>query len=310
MKYAVITGATCSLGVALVKFLRQKGVEVTAIIRPCSGRLGNLPADPGIQTVAGELSDLSGLSSVLPWRPGGGFFHLAWNSISREMTGDPLAQAKSIVYTLDAVNLAHALGCDVFVGAGSQAEYGRKNQPLTPDLLPMPETSYGIAKLAAGQLSRRRCDDLGMKHGWARILSLYGPYDKDTTGIMYCIRALLSGERPSLTPAEQIWDYIYVADCARALWLIAEKGQHGVPYPVGSGMGLPLRQYFEWLRDAIDPTFPLKFGDKPYSPQQVMYLQADLQQLSADTGFYPEYSFSQGIEAMIEWVKNREGGYL
>lgn len=64
-----------------------------------------------------------------------------------------------------------------FVGAGSQAEYGRVNHALTPDTPCFPENGYGMAKLCAGQMSRVECEKLGLVHIWPRILSVYGPYD-------------------------------------------------------------------------------------------------------------------------------------
>jgi nucleoside-diphosphate-sugar epimerase len=123
---------------------------------------------------------------------------------------------------------------------------------------------------------------------------------------MYCIQTLLKGEKPSLTKAEQMWDYIYSADCARALYLIAEKGRHGAIYPVGSGQERPLREYFECIRDGIDPSLPLGIGEKQYSDGQVMRLCADISELTKDTGFAPEYSFEEGIKKTIDWIRNKD----
>ncbi len=120
---------------------------------------------------------------------------------------------------------------------------------------------------------------------------MYGPFDRETTGAMFCINALLQGKKPSLTKSEQQWDYIYSRDCAKALYLIAEKGRHGAAYPVGSGQARPLSEYFECIRDCIDPSLPLGIGEKPYPPGQIMHLCADITELTKDTGFMPEYSF-------------------
>jgi nucleoside-diphosphate-sugar epimerase len=122
---------------------------------------------------------------------------------------------------------------------------------------------------------------------------------------MYCIYALLRGEKPSLTRGEQLWDYLYSADCARALYLIAEKGRHGAGYPVASGIARRLREYFECTRDCIDPRLPLGLGEKEYPPGRVMNLCADIRPLTEDTGFIPQYSFEQGIRETTEWVRKR-----
>lgn len=303
MKRVIVTGATGPIGIALVKYLDKEGILTTAVTRPGSPRNADLPVSDRIRLAACELADLSSLAGKLAERYDA-FFHLGWNTSSRDVANDPFAQTRSILYTLDAVKLAHDLGCQVFVGAGSQAEYGRVEQPLTVATPARPETSYGVAKYAAGELSRRLCETLGLRHCWARILSVFGPFDRETTAIMYCINALLNGQKPVLTRAEQRWDYIYSADCAKAIYLIAEKGRHGTAYPVGSGQARPLKEYFERIRGLIDPSLPLGFGERPYADRQIMYLGSDNTVLTKDTGFAPEYSFDMGIRETIDWAKN------
>ena len=74
----------------------------------------------------------------------------------------------------------------------------------------------------------------------------------------------------------------------------------------GSGTARPLREYIETLRDAIDLALPLGLGKIPYGPQQVMFLQADITQLAADTGFTPRTAFADGIRATIAWAKTQK----
>ena len=62
-------------------------------------------------------------------------------------------QNNNVKYALQAVKAAKELGCTRFVGAGSQAEYGRVEGTLTPDTPAFPENGYGIAKLCAGQMT-------------------------------------------------------------------------------------------------------------------------------------------------------------
>lgn len=304
MKRAIITGVTGPLGIALAKYLAEIGISMTAVVRPGSKRNADFPKSDRIHVVECDFAALSSLAGRLS-QEYDVFFHLGWNTASREITNDPYAQTLSILHTLEAVQLAHKLGCKVFVGAGSQAEYGCVEGLLAVDTPANPETSYGIAKYAAGKLSRQLCETFGIRHCWCRILSIYGPFDRETTGIMYCIHSLLKGQKPSLTKAEQMWDYIYSADCAKALYMIAENGRHGVAYPVGSGQARLLREYFECIRDYINPSLPLGIGDKQYQDGQIMHLCADITVLTKDTGFMPEYSFEAGIKETIEYTKKK-----
>jgi len=152
-------------------------------------------------------------------------------------------------------------------------------------------------------LSRQLCEAMGIRHCWGRILSLYGPHDRETTLIMYCIRTLLAGGTPALTKGEQRWDYICSLDCARAFQLMAEKGRHGSVYVVSSGEDRALAAYLECLRDCIDPARPLGFGQKAYPEGQVMFMLGDISRLKQDTGFSPAWSFEAGIRATIDWAK-------
>ena len=84
---------------------------------------------------------------------------------------------------------------------------------------------------------------------------------------------------------------------------MAEKGRDGAVYCFGSGKTRLLREYIEALRDAINPTLPIGFGEREYYPNQVMHLEADITTLQRDTGFYPEYTFEHGIRETIEWYR-------
>jgi UDP-glucose 4-epimerase len=307
MKQAIITGATGPLGFALANYLSERDVTVTAILHPGSKRIADVPVSDSCCVIECDLSALALLETQLP-KTYDTFFHLGWDATeSRESRNNPSIHALNILYTLDAVKLAYTSGCKTFVGAGTQSEFLREEGfPVTAAPAATQE-SYGIAKYAAGKLSLRLCEQYGMRHGWARIFSIYGPVERPTTALMYCIHTLLKGEKPSLTKGEQIWDYLYSVDCARALYLIAKKGRHGVAYAVGSGHAQPLREYFECARDCIDPSLLLGLGEKEYPPGEITHLCADIQALTEDTGFVPEYSFEKGIRETIEWVKNNMG---
>ena len=216
---------------------------------------------------------------------------------------DCIRQNRNVEYTLQAVYAAKKLGCRVFIGAGSQSEFGHVDGVLTPELVCNPDNPYGAAKLSAGHNSRILCKQLGIRHNWCRILSLYGPYDGKYTMVMSIIQSLLKGEKPACTLGEQIWDYIYSKDSARAFRLVAEHGKDGKVYCIGSGKAKKLREYIEVIRDCINPDLAIGFGEREYFPNQVMHLEADISELKQDTGFEIQYSFEDGIKETIEWCK-------
>lgn len=297
MKTYVISGATGTIGRPLVDALRARGERVIVLSNPGSTRT---PAawqeDSGIVCVPCGLEGYADPPACLTrLAPADAFIHLAWAKTTGAGRDDAEAQYRNIGYTLDAVRLAHTLGCSVFVGAGSQAEYGRVDRVLTPDRAVQPESGYGIAKFSAGRLSALLCRSLGIRHVWARILSVYGIYDAPGTLISYLISALAAGERPALSPCGQIWDYLYADDAAQALIAMAERGRDGGVYCLGSGRGAPLREYVESVRRIVAPDAVIDYGARPYYPHQPMLLQADLSALTADTGFVPTVEFAEGV---------------
>jgi len=303
---AVVTGATGAIGAALCRVLPDAGIEVFAVVRPDSKRARNLPESERLHLIACDLRQMEALPKILKGKAVDAFFHLGWDKTTGSGRNDMKAQIDNVRCTLDAVHAAAEMGCCVFVGAGSQAEYGRVEGALRPETPCFPENGYGMAKLCAGQMSRVECKKLGIDHIWARILSVYGPCDGEGSMISGTIRRLLCRECPALTAGEQIWDYLYSVDAARALYAMALRGRDGAVYPLGSGEARPLKKYVEELRDAIDPALPLGFGEIPYADKQVMALQADISVLQRDTGWTPETRFTDGIRQTIAWMWEKE----
>lgn len=299
---AVITGPTGAIGTALCKELAQRGIRVFAVCRPGSSREAAIPKHENISVISCDASQLLRLEELIP-DGADAFFHFAWAHTIGARRNDMPAQIQNIHYTIDAVRAAAALGCKVFLGAGSQAEYGRVEGVLKSSTPCFPENGYGMAKLCAGQMSRTEAARLKIDHIWMRILSVYGPGDGPATMISSVARNLLEKQEPALTAGIQQWDYLYSGDAAKAFYLAAKHGVSGKIYPLGSGTALPLKQYILQLRDAINPSLPLGFGRIPYGPLQVMHLQADISELSEDTGFLPGTTFSEGICKTIDWLK-------
>ena len=300
----VITGASSPLGRALIDELLTHNIEVLAICRKNSERMKHIPENKKIKIVECSLSELSELSLEGKYDV---FYHFAWASTAGNAARDLIeAHVDNIKYTLDAVDLAKRIGCYRFIGSGSQAEYGRVNVRLNAEVPTNPESAYGMAKLCAGQMSRLKCEQLGMEHIWTRILSVYGPYDSDKTLVMSVVKNLLSGNCVSCTKGEQIWDLIYSKDAARALYLLGEKGISGKIYCIGRGIQKTIKEYVEEIRDMINPEAENGFGDIEYSSKQVMYLLADIEELVKDTGFQIKYSFEKGIAEIVDFCVNEE----
>ncbi len=298
LERAIITGATGAVGTALTELLISRGVEVLIISRTGSARNGRIPCSPLVQTVFCDLDRLSELENQTrkSWDC---LFHFAWAGASGEGRNDMYLQNANVKAALDAVGTAARFGCRRFIGAGSQAEYGRHEEKLTTNTPTFPETGYGFAKLCAGQMTRAYAHQLGMEHVWLRLLSIFGPHDGKNSMIAQTMRQFQNGLSPDFTAGEQIWDYVYSKDAAKAFFCAAQDGIDGKTYVLGSGEERPLGDYLRTMRDLVAPSLELKLGARPYAENQVMYLAADSGELTADTGYRPDYSFEDGIRELM-----------
>lgn len=275
-KTVAITGSTGMIGLALTNYLISNGITVIMFIREESKKTNLIPNSPLIKVVKCNLENLKTFQLNLQCDC---FFHLGWEQTIGKGRMDTDIQLKNISYTLDAVRLAKKMGAKKFVGVGSQAEYGIHSNKLSIDSHCNPISAYGIAKYSAGKLSKILSDQLGLEFNWIRVLSVYGENDNPNTLISYLKNCLKSNISPNLTKCEQVWDYINDIDAAKIIYIIAKNGLNGITYPLGSGIGRPLKFYVEQIKNDLNPSIKINYGAIEYSKDQIMYLVADMSYL-------------------------------
>jgi nucleoside-diphosphate-sugar epimerase len=146
----------------------------------------------------------------------------------------------------------------------------------------------------------------GVSFSWLRLFSSYGPKDDPSWLVPYVALTLLAGKEPALTRAEQRWDYIFVEDVAAAVIAALDSPAAGV-FNLGSGEARPLRDIICQVRDLVDPALSLGFGKVDYRPDQVMYLEADITELSTKTGWRPVVPLTSGLKSTVEWYRKWQG---
>lgn len=302
MKRAIVTGATGAIGNALINELIDNNVEVLVFCREGSERNAKIPQNHLVSLKYCSLDQLCEIENDTG-KVYDVFFHLAWDGTIGNFRNDMYLQNKNITYTLDAVEAAKRFGCSKFVGAGSQAEYGRVEGKLSADTYVHPENGYGIGKLCAGYMARIRAEQIGLQFNWIRVLSVYGPNDGMQSMVMSSLQKLKNGEVPKFTKGEQLWDYLYSRDAASAFFLIGDKGIDKKTYVLGSGSARALKEYIHIIRDCYKPEAEIELGAIPYSDKQVMHLCADISELTEDVGFTPKYSFEDGMKETIDWFE-------
>jgi nucleoside-diphosphate-sugar epimerase len=196
--------------------------------------------------------------------------------------------------------LVSEIGAKLFIGAGSQAEYGPYDRMIEPDDATHPTTLYGKAKLAAGSMVSQIAVDAGIRFAWLRVFSTYGPKDADHWLIPTAIKTIAAGKRMSLTACEQRWGFLHARDAAAAFRTVLEKPDASGIFNVGHPEAPALHETLTTLRDLVDPTVQLGIGDVAYRSDQVMILQAGTRRLNA-LGWTPSVPLDQGLRETVEW---------
>lgn len=301
MKTVAISGATSSIGVALVNECLEHGCFVYAFVRTNSEHTNRLPQSNRLQMVDFDLADMKNRISLNHGCDA--FFHLAWCGTDKVSRVNPNLQQANIGYMLNALYLAKSLGCKKFIGTDSQAEYGpHKHALLSPEDTVCPNTAYGISKYAAGQLGFTLAEQLGVDFFWIRLFSVYGRYDRPETMLRSTASRMKKGEKCLFTEGTQVWDYLHCDDAARALFLVGKKATGNKTYCLGCGQKRKLKEYVIEMRNAINPQLDLGFGEIPFKPGEEVGVYADISSLHDDTGWKPEVSFACGIRNILPYL--------
>lgn len=301
----LVTGASGHLGSYLVERLLDEGADVHALVRPNSDLWRLQIFIDRIKIIRADLSDIVSVAPAIFQAKPEVVFHLAWQGVTSGFKDDPEQITGNVRGSLDLFDVVRRAGCRSWIGVGSQAEYGPHTEVLNEDTPVRPVTAYGVAKLCVGLLTRKLCELSNIRYVWLRLLATYGPKDDDRHLIPSVIRHLLAGERPSLTPSEQLWDYLYIEDAAEAIYRAAMNEDVSGVFNLGSGEVHSIRSTAERIRDLIDPSLELGFGDLPYPADQVMHLETGIDSLRNATGWTPQISMEEGLRRTVDWYRTR-----
>jgi len=300
----IITGATGFIGYALCQELLENDEYVIAVVRQGSKNKKKLEKLKGLEIVELELSELELLHKEYQIKADC-FYHMAWNGSSGKEMEDFRIQRSNIAYMGKAIEAAKSCGCSKIVGAGSQAEYGVCREETREDVTPLsPFMMYGAAKAAAYQLGKILARQVDISFVWPRIYSIYGVGENPGTLVNYVMECLLKEEVPEITSCENMWNYMYITDCVKALRILGESiGTDGI-YNIASKDTRPLKEFVKEIRDTIAPEREIKFGWKKMNPEQIFWLKPNVEKLYALNNFMPRISFKEGIQRKLSGEYN------
>jgi nucleoside-diphosphate-sugar epimerase len=170
-----------------------------------------------------------------------------------------------------------------------------------------PATLYGISKHTLQTLVLAFCARAGISGAWARIFFLYGPNEDPRRLVASVIRALLLGEPARCTHGEQVRDFLHVADAGSALAALVDSGVEG-PVNVASGNAVPLREVLHVLGKRLGRGDLIQLSARPAPENDPPILAADTGRLNREVGWKPALDLETGLDATIEWWRDRLNG--
>lgn len=209
-----ITGASSFIGVELCRYLSKNGHNVIAMSRRPNEHLDEIAKDGHLEVFRSDMQSLFDKAKSVKADV---FVHLAWAGTTHEERNNPAVHEENVRLSLECVKLAKKMGCQLYVDAGSQAEYGIVPGVLTEDTPCNPITAYGKGKLRMYQESKKLTEEIGLKYVHLRILSVYGENDHDETLIKSALKKLKANEPIVMRSGGQKWNYVYVKDAVRQI---------------------------------------------------------------------------------------------
>jgi len=314
-----------SLDKELVRHLVfDKGYEVLNVdALTYAGNLAslNLVEDkPNYRFLQANICDRAGMEqAVTSFRPDR-IMHLAAEShVDRSITGAADFIQTNVIGTFTLLEAARdhwsslessAKEAFRFVHVSTDEVYGSLAEDglFTEDTPYDPSSPYSASKASSDHLAKAWQRTYGLPVVVSNCSNNYGPYHFPEKLIPLTILNALAGERlPVYGKGENIRDWLYVEDHARALDLIAERGRVGETYNVG---GRNERRNIDVVRRICAVLDELAPSNRPRDeliefvtdrPGHDARYAIDATRLETELGWRAEENFDTGIEKTVRW---------
>src|ERR1700733_10534251 len=169
----LVTGGAGFIGAHVAQRLVDMGRQVIVLDDLSGGYKDNVPA--GVEFIEGSILDHALIDSLFAQHKFEHVYHLA--AYAAEGLSHFIKRFNynnNVVGTVNLINAAVNHGSKRFVFTSSIAVYGAGQTPMTEDMIPIPEDSYGIAKLTVEQELRVSHEMFGLDYVIFRPHNVYG----------------------------------------------------------------------------------------------------------------------------------------
>jgi len=305
MSVSLVTGGAGFIGSHVTQHLLKAGHQVVVLDDLSGGFLDNVPQ--AADFVEGSVVDHELLHRLFHKYRFTRVFHLA--AYAAEGLSHFIKRFNYQNNLIGSVNLInesvnHNVSCFVFTS--SIAVYGAGQSPLTEEMIPMPEDSYGIAKLAVEQELKVSREMFGLDYVIFRPHNVYG--EKQNIGDRYrnvvgiFMNQLLKGEPMTIFgDGTQQRAFTHINDVAP---LIAESvnlaAAHNRVFNVGADVPYTVNELAELVAKAMGKQCKVKHLE-PRKEVQIAF--SDHSKAERVFGIRKKIALPDGLSSMGEWVK-------
>jgi UDP-glucose 4-epimerase len=301
----LVTGGAGFIGSHLTDAFLGRGDEVTVADDLAAGRPGRLADQAGLHKVS--ICDSATLTALVSQARPQLICHLAAQIDVRSSVAAPAQDAQvNVIGTVNVLEAARAVGTRVLFASSGGALCGRDAPiPSPEDVLPLPESPYGIAKYCAEQylgLYNRLHDT---RHSALRLANVYGPRQDPggDAGVIpiFCGAALASRELTVYGDGTQTRDYVYVGDVVRAFLAAADADRPGI-WNIGTGAETSVLDLVRIIGEIAGR--PLEPRLCPPRPGELARSVLDVNRAARELGWRASVSLAQGIGAVYQWIES------
>jgi dTDP-glucose 4,6-dehydratase len=330
MMRVIVTGGAGFIGSALIRHLvLEKGCEVLNIdALTYAGYLPSLRAVEGkanYQFLHANICDRAAMSEAIAGFRPDRIMHLAAEShVDRSITGAADFIQTNVIGTFTLLEAARDYWASLdgeardafrFLHVSTDEVYGSLGDEglFTEDTPYDPSSPYSASKASSDHLAKAWQRTYGLPVVVSNCSNNYGPYHFPEKLIPLTILNALAGERlPVYGKGENVRDWLYVEDHARALDLIAERGRVGETYNVG---GRNERRNIDVVRRVCAVLDALVPANRPREeliefvtdrPGHDARYAIDATRLETELGWRAQENFETGIEKTVQWYLDND----